>query len=410
MLRSSFSALAVLTLLGVPLLLAQQPTAESQRTPTEQARLDVGPLVRDSNRTGVELFSKLSANTGNVACSPSALTETLALVSSGARDQTRTELKRVLPPLGETRLQAATVLLIRDLEVGGPTSPGRMVRSGTGLWPPANTRFSADFLALAQRYYPEGLNSVQPGGTIRAAAPAELAAEMPVIEAGRNEATPPALLVSDAGFKGVWAFPFARGETRDEPFTLGNGTKVQASLMRQTGTFGYSETPELQILEMPYQDRDLRFVVVLPRKKDGLADLEKNLTLDRLARLTSGLNRREVDVVLPRFQAVLRLRLRSELERLGIRQAFSPQAQFTNLTAEKQPRLEQVIQDVSFEVDEGVGPQSPLPNPMPDRQAWAIGPTAVRADHPFLFILRDASRGGIVFIGRVNDPTVAVKK
>ena len=105
-------------------------------------------------------------------------------------------------------------------------------------------------------------------------------------------------------------------------------------------------------------------MIILPRNTGGLAELEKSLTLDRLTRLSSGLTRREVDVTLPRFQVVVRLRLRSDLEKLGIHQAFTPQAQFAGLTTEKQPRLEQVLQDVSFEVDEGYSPKGPLPTPI----------------------------------------------
>ena len=45
MIRIAGRMLVVLTFVHVPLLLAQQPASVPYRTPEEQARLDVGPLV-----------------------------------------------------------------------------------------------------------------------------------------------------------------------------------------------------------------------------------------------------------------------------------------------------------------------------------------------------------------------------
>jgi serpin B len=404
MIRIAGRTIAVLSLFQASIVMAQQPRPIADRTPAEQARLDVGPLVRASNHAGADLFSRLQGTTGNLACSPYALTETLALIANGSKSATQLELHQVLPPLNDARLQGATLALIKELAAENPIRPGEQRRNGTGLWTAANTRYAPELLTLAKNYYPEGLNSVAANDSIRAAAPAEYAQDMTAIDAGRDAATPPALLVSNAGFKGVWAYPFPLGSTKEGAF----GDK-KAQFMRQRADFGYAETPELQIVELPYADRDLRLMILVPRNAAGLADVEKSLTLQRLTLLSSGLIRREVDVTLPRFQVVLRLKLRAELEKLGIKQAFTQDAQFTGLTVGKQPRLEQVIQEVSFEVDEGYGPKGPLPMPAPEKQEKEANVPAVKADHPFLFVLRDMSRGGIVFIGRITEPATAAK-
>ena len=55
--------------------------------------------------------------------------------------------------------------------------------------------------------------------------------------------------------------------------------------MHQTGEFGYLDGGTFQVLEMPYVGKELSMVVLLPKKADGLADLEKSLTADKLGGL-----------------------------------------------------------------------------------------------------------------------------
>jgi serine protease inhibitor len=93
-------------------------------------------------------------------------------------------------------------------------------------------------------------------------------------------------------FKGNWASQFKEDRTRDDAFTLLDGSKVQVPMMNQRAEFGYAETDRLQVLEMPYVGEELSMVVLLPKKPDGIGQLEKDLTVESLTqwldRLRSG--------------------------------------------------------------------------------------------------------------------------
>src|SRR5207302_11380413 len=83
------------------------------------------------------------------------------------------------------------------------------------------------------------------------------------------------VLTNAVYFKGDWASQFKKDRTRDGPFFLANGKEVKVPLMHQSGTYRAALEPTFQALELPYAGKELSMLVLLPRKADGLADLEK---------------------------------------------------------------------------------------------------------------------------------------
>src|SRR5205085_1947097 len=100
------------------------------------------------------------------------------------------------------------------------------------------------------------------------------------------------------------------------------GGPADAALMTQKGSFPYLEGPSVQAVELPYRDGQLALVVLLPRRADGLAALEKMLTPARLAGWLKGLRKRELHVTLPRFKVGSSFQLRTALTALGMPVAF----------------------------------------------------------------------------------------
>src|SRR5262249_34835748 len=128
-------------------------------------------------------------------------------------------------------------------------------------------------------------------------------------------------------FKGDWVSQFKKDRTRDEPFFLADGKQVKTPLMHQTGTFNYAETPTVQALELPYVGRNLAMIVLLPKKADGITDMEKELTADKVNAILARLHgTKDVEVTLPKFKTTAEFRLDTELKALGMKRAFAPVA------------------------------------------------------------------------------------
>src|SRR5262245_66044207 len=93
--------------------------------------------------------------------------------------------------------------------------------------------------------------------------------------------------------------------------------------MRQQHKFGYLEEDGLQVLEMPYAGKEVSLVALLPKTADGLPDLEKALTAEKLNGWLGKLKETTVDVTFPRFQVTSAFELSKPLRDLRMELVFA---------------------------------------------------------------------------------------
>jgi serpin B len=156
------------------------------------------------------------------------------------------------------------------------------------------------------------------------------------------------------------------------------------------------------VLELPYLEKELSMVIFLPRKVDGLAEFEKELTVARLAEALGKLRIEKLEVRLPRFKIAGEFQLKKELSELGMPLAFSSkEADLSGMNSKKNLFLQEAVHRTFIEVNEEgteaagatavVGGEDSLP-------------PSVKADHPFLFLIRENKTGTTLFLGRVANP------
>jgi serpin B len=154
-------------------------------------------------------------------------------------------------------------------------------------------------------------------------------------------------------------------------------------------------------------------LILLPDNVDGLPALERSLTSSNLDKWMASLNyQHEVTVSLPRFKITQQFELSSTLEGLGMKTAFDPSsADFSGMTGDKSLVISAAIHKAYIEVDEN-GTEAAAATAVVMSMATAMQsrfppppPIYFTADHPFLFLIKDNASGGILFMGRVTDPT-----
>lgn len=395
--------------------------AAENSTVNEETDKQNGLVVQGNNAFALELYAKLQGENGNLFFSPYSISTALAMTFAGARGQTATQMADVLHfPVGTevaglNRQQFASEFgkLVKDLNSRGESGVYEL-NVANALWGQKGYGFLATFLELVEKHYGGRLNEVDFVGATEAArqtinAWVEKKTNDKIknlIAKGVLDFMTRLVLTNAIYFKGNWAQQFKEDRTKEAPFTLSDGQKVNVPLMNQTTKYGYMETDALQGLELPYVDDELSMIVLLPKEFDGLGELEKSLTLENLSQWQSKLRKREVVVSIPKFKLTCQFSLASVLKAMGIKDAFSRSADFSGMNGKRDLFISAVIHKAYVDVNEE-GTEAAAATAVVMRLT-SIGPAdrppVFRADHPFLFLIRDNQSGSILFIGRVMNP------
>src|SRR5437588_263865 len=91
-----------------------------------------------------------------------------------------------------------------------------------------------------------------------------------------------------------WVDKATQNQTKDQDFTLANGSKVKTPLMHKSEKTQYMAGDNFQMVSIPYKDNALSMVVLLPKKADGLPALEKLLTATNVAKWLKQMTKHQV--------------------------------------------------------------------------------------------------------------------
>ena len=106
------------------------------------------------------------------------------------------------------------------------------------------------------------------------------------------------------------------------------------------------------MLEMPYRGDGLSMVVLLPKKVDGLSELAKSPSLERLEGVLSNLAAGKLSLFVPRFKLEAEFGLRPTLETLGMKLAFSQKADLAGISEKEDLYVSAVVHKAFVDVNE----------------------------------------------------------
>lgn len=385
---------------------------------------EAAPVVAGNTAFACDLYGRLSGGDENLFLSPYSISACLGMTRAGAAGETATQMDTVFH-FPSAKLGAGFRAL--DAALAAP-----MVRDGYGreakqipayeiaianrLFGQQGYAFEPAFLAQMKDDYGAGLEQLDierdPGGArsrINGWVEDQTRDKIKdLLPDGTPTPDTRLVLVNAIYFKSSWQEPFREHNTTDAPFHRADGTDVEARLMRRTDRFRYFGDDEVQVLEMPYRNRTMSMLVVLPRTRDGLKAVEAQLTPAQLDAWLQGMQGAKVAVQFPKYEYTSSFDLTQTLAAMGMEDAFLPRkADFSGMT-EKEPLFIGVVVHKAFVAVDEAGTEAAAATAVAMRAGSAPRPeepVAFTADRPFLFLIRHHATGAILFLGRVMDPS-----
>ncbi|XP_029176017.1 serine protease inhibitor 3/4-like isoform X5 [Nylanderia fulva] len=314
---------------------------------------------------GAQLFSTNFVKTvakeqqGNLISSPLSADIALSMAATGAAGSTETQFRDVLNLPSKPQTLTGYQNLIDTLNNVENVTLKLANKMFIGKDFPVKPQYKQDL----QTYYRSDIESVDFSQSAKAADTINTWSREKtnnridnIVQASDLDPSLALVLANAVYFKGNWAHQFDSAATTDRPFHVNANTVKQVPTMYRKGNYKYVELPEYEVkcIELPYANKEVSMVIILPDKVDGLPALIEKLqdvSTECSVRLAQTYER-EVRVYLPKFKTESKLDLGDTLsQKMGLSEPFSNAANFNGIS-DVRLKIDKVVQKAFIEVNE----------------------------------------------------------
>ena len=348
--------------------------------------------------------------TENVFVSPISAYLALAMAASGAAGPTRDEMAGALELQGWSRddIDRGCRILLKWLQ-GGEAKVRLEVANSA--WLRQDYSFHAAYVKQLEDYYQAEaatLDFKNPKSLERVNAWASDHTHGKIPKAAPPSFSPldVLLLINAVYFKGTWEHEFKKEDTRYEDFILADGKKRPLPFMRRTGPYEFLGEEGFQAIRIPYGEKKrIGLYIFLPQGGQSLLQLHEQLA-PRWTALKTKFASEPVVLQLPRFKLDFAVNLNGALAALGMKTAFTREADFSMMSPKgKDLTLSEVQQTTFVEVsEEGTEAAAVTTILVAAKSAEPRKPRVFRVDRPFFCAIVDDTTGAFLFTGAIVDP------
>eukprot|EP00088_Acartia_fossae_P044114 TRINITY_DN4675_c0_g1_i13.p1 TRINITY_DN4675_c0_g1~~TRINITY_DN4675_c0_g1_i13.p1 ORF type:complete len:538 (+),score=168.37 TRINITY_DN4675_c0_g1_i13:176-1789(+) len=408
----------------------------------QESGFDFLKLAKASAEVGMKLYKEeKEKKDGNLLFSPLSVQSALSMVALGSKGSTMDQLMdllggkkseeelRYIRNLQELKSQFGNAL--KTIE----SSANYTIESANSLFVQEDYKLMSDLVSDLQDNFGAKISLTDYTNPAAAAALINTFVKEKTHEKILNLISPDSVdsntkmvLVNALYFKGMWKEYFDKQETTKHTFHLTDEKSIETDFMHQKEDMHVGRYKGKTIVALPYSGDRFVMYLFIPHDikeldsffeqpvedenvvEEALSVLE-NLMVEDSEGISDALDiskfeSRKVDLLLPKFKIESTMELKDNLEKLGVKDAFSEdKADLSGISGKRDLFLSDAIHKAFIEVNEEGSEAAAATGLM--AVARMLGPLPIKAhfDRPFVFFIKDQETGMILFQGRVVDPS-----
>ena len=350
----------------------------TKSTTTTQQSQTTNPVEKVNNFSTALFAQVCEQDKGNVILSPLSADIVLSMVQQGAAGQTLSEMDTWFAPL----------YLQND----------EQLKVANSIWIEPAFPVKKSFFAACKPFNAEVYNKPIKPAEVNHWVSDKTNGKIPTILPNEMPAALSMVLVNALYFKAEWAEQFNERATRLEPFYPANKPAYDIKMMHKTEFFRYTQTDDAQVIELPYSMCPYAMDIILP------ADGVKPAALARdILKVLDNMEYKRVALSMPKFKIEYERTLNDDLKALGIKQAFTSNADFSGLS-NVTTYIDAVLQKTYIDVNENGTEAAAATAVMMVKSAFIREePIEMKVNRPFLLLIRNDETGAIVFMGKIEE-------
>ena len=405
----------ILTFFILPMILTLGSCQKTEPVTPGQKEIPVDlkskSLIQSSNDFAFDIFKEVVSNEendDNLMISPLSISLALAMTYNGADHETKKAFEKVLHlnGLSAEDINKSYQSLVKALL---SVDPKVIMEIANSIWYRNTFHVEDKFLQVNKTYYDARVSAMNFADPSSLETINQWVADHThdKIDKIIDQIDPMDImyLINAVYFKGTWKYQFDENNTQEAPFYDEEGNSSgNAQMMHIKGDVNYTSNELFHAIDLPYGQGNFSMIILLPKKGKSLDDVAENMTDQNWKIWTDSFTEnKDFSIYIPKFKFEYKKKLNNALIKLGLGEAFSGNADFTKINPQGNLSISEVMHKTFIEVNEE-GTEAAAVTSVTIRLT-SIGPSdEFRADHPFIFIIREKSTGAIMFMGKVGEP------
>lgn len=366
--------------------------------------------VNSSNNFAFNVFARLNEKEGskNIFISPLSISMALTMAYNGAHTTTKDAIRQTLgfEPASEEDINESFRSVSALLNGIDKTVNFRVANS---VWHKHDLTLQSNFVAANLKYFDarvQGLDFANPASkdVINNWVKEKTGGKIDeIVKEIRQDHL--LFLINAIYFKGSWSYTFDKKKTQDAPFYLTDGSSRTVKMMElKNARYLLHRDATKTIVDLPYGNKQFSMTLIIPAGEKKLADIAGELSLANLNSWLSKADSSSLALYMPKFTMEYEIKLKETLSAMGMAEAFGNQADFSRMIEGMTSgmAINEVTHKTFVDVHEE-GTEAAAVTSV-DMIVTSLPPT-IRADKPFIFLIREKSSGTILFVGKLENPS-----